>query len=690
MSIRVRQLEIRIETMRGKFGVVLPMSPGLVVIRAHNTSGKSTCVQSLIYALGLEAMLTSNQQTPPLQYAVLERFQYGEEEIAVGSSEVFVEFENSEGDIITVQRAIKSAVRSTDLITVWNGPYLTEHSSEISKTDLFVRFEGAAQRPLGFHNFLANFLGWELPIVTRFDGSECPLYLQCLFPLFIVEQKHGWSGIQARMPLHFRIREMSKRAIEFVLKLDSYAIAAQRQRMREQLSEIEKKWKNAVVRLDAQLLASGAIIRNLPPEPRLEWPLVPAPACLVSTGTNWATIDSALQTTQTTLAEIAKTPVQTVTSDLSRVQRHLREKQKELAAYEVLFASAAKDTEVELAQNESIVKRLKSLNLDLQTYKDVRRLRDIGSTMDIKSAAGRCPTCDQEITGLISETLTVAPPMSVEENVRYIEGQISVFDSMLADSQRVIDARQRSLTSLRLKMDELRSEIRTYKQTLTSEGKGASAADVRDRLTLEGRVEKYMRLRNEVDTAIEALAVLAGEFIDLHQRLEELKSDTSENDEAKLSQLQHSFVSQLEQYGFSSIKPASLLRISRESYRPTYDGFDLGFNLSASDMIRTIWAYLYGLLEVARQASTNHPGLLVLDEPRQQQADKVSFTEFARRTAESLSADQQVILLTSEDEATLELLLSGVNYQYWNFPGEMKMIGPLSGGGLINNEGSHQ
>src|SRR4029077_15366375 len=134
-------------------------------------------------------------------------------------------------EIVTVQRTIVSHTKRTNLISVWDGPLLTDANAILSKKDFFVRIEGAAQRPLGFHTYFASFLGWHLPIVSRFDGSDAPLYLECIFPLFVVEQKHGGSGIQARMPTHFRIREMGKRSIEFVLKLDSYAIAAERQRL---------------------------------------------------------------------------------------------------------------------------------------------------------------------------------------------------------------------------------------------------------------------------------------------------------------------------------------------------------------------------------------------------------------------------------------------------------------------------
>jgi hypothetical protein len=81
-------------------------------------------------------------------------------------------------------------------------------------------------------------------------------------------------------------------------------------------------------------------------------------------------------------------------------------------------------------------------------------------------------------------------------------------------------------------------------------------------------------------------------------------------------------------------------------------------------------------MEVARTADTNHLGLLVLDEPRQQQADKVSFAEFARRAAGAKAVGQQVIFLTSEDHETLSSMLAGVDHQYIDFVGE-KMIQPL-------------
>ncbi|MFB3812674.1 MAG: hypothetical protein ACE14L_01070 [Terriglobales bacterium] len=679
MSLRLRQLEIRISTLRGFFGIRLPLqAKGLVVVRANNTSGKSTCVQSLIYALGLEAMLTVSQQAPPLQYAVLERFQYGDEEVRVDESEVLLEMENEAGEIITIQRAIVGKMRKTNLVTVWRGPHLSQPSAKYSKADYFVRIEGAAQRPLGFHTFLASYLGWALPTVTRFDGSEAPLYVECIFPLFVIEQKHGWSGIQSRMPTHFRIREMGKRAIEFVLKLDSYEIAERRQRLRDQIAALEQRWEHIVGELDAKVGALGAVVRNLPKAPVSEWPIVPAPECLVFDGKEWDRVQSATLHANARLMELQKTEVPIVSSASARVASDLRNAQKQLAALEVLAARALRDNEVEEAQNDSIRERISALEADLQNYQDVKRLRDIGSDLKLSVATGRCPTCEQEINDVLLPQAAAAPPMSYDDNIKFISGQIVAFKTMLNDSERVLEARRRAVNGSRLKIEELRANIRAYKQTLTSPNSSASAADVRERMAVENALRIFETLTEQLDSALEQLEMLSREFAEYTAALEKLKGDTSEEDEGKLQSLQSSFVSQLDQYGFSSIKPAGLLHISRETYRPTYEGFDLGFNLSASDMIRTIWAYLYGLMEVARIWPTNHLGLLVLDEPRQQQADKVSFAEFARRAAAAGGAGQQVLFMTSEDPETLASMLSGVEHQYINFDG--KMIQPMAVG----------
>jgi len=64
MRLRLRHFELRALTADGPFGVSLSLAPGLVVVRGDNSSGKSTCLQGIVYALGLEGMLSPSRVVP--------------------------------------------------------------------------------------------------------------------------------------------------------------------------------------------------------------------------------------------------------------------------------------------------------------------------------------------------------------------------------------------------------------------------------------------------------------------------------------------------------------------------------------------------------------------------------------------------------------------------------------------------
>ena len=108
------------------------------------------------------------------------------------------------------------------------------------------------------------------------------------------------------------------------------------------------------------------------------------------------------------------------------------------------------------------------------------------------------------------------------------------------------------------------------------------------------------------------------------------KGALSDRDEKKISDLQLSFRNQLIGYKMGSVDPHEL-NISRDYYQPEIAGLNLGADVSGSDLIRMQWAYLLGLLEVGiSSADSNHPGLLIMDEPQQQSVEESSFRAMLR------------------------------------------------------------
>src|SRR5580700_5683766 len=109
MTLRIRHLRLRTETASGTFGADIPFALGLNVLWADNTMGKSTSLQGLLYAFGLERMLSPRREIP-LTYVMtshLEEDGQSGVEHKILESSVSVEIENSASDVITVRRGVK-------------------------------------------------------------------------------------------------------------------------------------------------------------------------------------------------------------------------------------------------------------------------------------------------------------------------------------------------------------------------------------------------------------------------------------------------------------------------------------------------------------------------------------------------------------------------------------------------------
>jgi hypothetical protein len=144
-------------------------------------------------------------------------------------------------------------------------------------------------------------------------------------------------------------------------------------------------------------------------------------------------------------------------------------------------------------------------------------------------------------------------------------------------------------------------------------------------------------------------------------------------DKEKLGLAQSHLRSQLARYRFGSLSPDAV-DISQETYRPANEGFDLGFDLSASDMIRVIWAYLFSLLKVSGTEGGNHPGLLIFDEPRQQETARASYEQLLHQAAEEAAAGAQILFATSEPLDELVGMLGDREYRLVALRSGQKLI----------------
>lgn len=658
--LRVRHLRLRAQTGRGLFGADIAMSDGLMVVRAENSRGKSTAVQSILFALGLERMITT-RPTNALTSAMRDRLIYDattKAETPVVSSWVSVELQGASGAVATITRWVVNEAQDSGLVRVVHGS-IDDDGPDLVVEDYYVGRAGGASNPKGFHTWLAAFIGWEMPVLPARDGRSAPLYMEQVFPLLFVEQRRGWGGIQAQMPYFSGVTEVRKRAIEFLLDLDIGRNELERQRLKAAEDELHREWRQSVAAFSEAIETSGLRMVGVPETLDLGWPAKGSTPHLAGPTANeeWRDLAQIIAELESAAGQQEQSEVEALTGDRSALSDQLREsldRLGELRTTDTALREGIVRDEVEL---DSVRERLEYLQEDLRQHQDVATLERLGS--DVTQLVHQdCPVCHQRLPE--SLITTDVPTMTPAESVDYIKQQIELFEAMLRDSARTIAAKRERWAATRQESDATAATIRALREALVAPNGTPSVAEVTRRVELRQQLRLLKANQERFYELFGRLERLVARAVEVRAELKALPKDRlTDSDRRKLAELGDSFLEQLREYEFGSFSD-EMLEISTEDYLPRRDQFDLQADISASDSIRVIWAYLLGLLEVGDREDTNHPGFLVFDEPRQQSAKDVSFAALLKRAAHD--ANRQVIFATSEDLGRLQAMLTDLDH----------------------------
>ncbi|MDX2403435.1 hypothetical protein NJO91_09880 [Streptomyces microflavus] len=663
MTIKLVELEVCSRTTAGNLRYSATFGDGLNVLAAPNSFGKSTFLQAVIYALGLEGMFSAGRK-PPFGPAMLSVADFPDGTRGrVRESWVTLTVANSHGHVLRSKRFVVSDEIDNFLVQTWQArSYGALH--EARRVDMFVRQPGSAARELGFHHELARFIGWNLPMVPGFNSAEVSLYVECLFPLFYVEQKSGWSGVTPRMPTYLRIRDMLRRSVEFILGLSTLdrlrAVAA----LRAEEDSLRTSWQLCVQRASEAADTMQARLSFLSENPVTPARHQDAVAEVFANG-QWVPLQSVIEPWRERLRHLESSTLipagqrtDTARAELTTAEGELRK----------LGASLRLITEqLNLVRNDVdlLASRLASLNAEREKLLDLRKLQRMGSGLEIAAISDdSCPTCGQSLDGREVGTGVAA---DIDQSLLENEAEKSTLESVRdAASQRLnsLDRDRRAVESL---INDSRQRVRHLRDELAGPSASPSKAQVQEQVQLASTIDQGVRILDFIEDANELLREMADKWQDVRDRMRDLGDNAaSPEDQAIVARFQQSFREQLADYGLRSIPPNEI-SIDPETLLPVNDGMELAFDLtmaiSASDMIRTKWAYYVALFEAARVSSRGqHAKLLIFDEPRQQETDRGSLSEFVKRLSSGAAAGCQIIYATSEDPRELQQVLQNVPY----------------------------
>lgn len=299
------------------------------------------------------------------------------------------------------------------------------------------------------------------------------------------------------------------------------------------------------------------------------------------------------------------------------------------------------DLNVLRTQHSQTEELLTSLEHRIHAATDLLRLKTTG--------VGRldhleCPTCHRDLDPLTFR-LTDQSAGSVESHIEALKRDYELMNKNLRSLEQNLEAGRGALANLDTELREAERGLLTVTDAIGTvrEQVAQTAAD----LAVAER---------EVDRIIES----AQEITELQQTIDEwLQQARSVVEQAAgettdVDSRRHAFVNSLRRYlgalGHSAIKPENTGTLQLdEQYVPYLNGRRLRSLGSGSDPARLIAAYSLALAAASEQVHGFHPGIVILDEPLQQNPDPAHRELFLAFLSQQLArgARFQTIIFTS-------------------------------------------
>ncbi len=686
-KVKVRALSIQLATTDGDYGFECQFNAGLNIIRGNNTTGKSTLIKSLFYCLGMEELLGGRNEAT-LPYALKDYLEDDGEKIKIIESRALLEVENKAGDIRTFRRAIKSTEKNSKLIEIISGPFLTAQGKKFTIQPTYVHDGGSAQDvDNGFFRYLENFLGTDLPYVPSNSGGEVKLFIQTVFSALLIEQKRGWTDYIATTP-YFAIPNVKVKIIQFLLGLDVFENEREKNRLAAELSDINKAWDSETFKIKMIEEGEGLSLEGVGKKVTSDFN---ANLVNIKKITNKNTIE--LNEYLVEIINKADALNARINGEIDDAPADVVNKfelaQLELARLTSIYDSIVSETQRNKVNLSDYQLTLESIVGDLKKNKVAKKLRDMGANKDVDLARDQCPACHQAMDDSLLLADTGIQPMSVEQNILYLESQSKMMKKYVSGVEALISKQTNQLQELKTQTSNQRDIVVAAKRDISSTSK-VSEADIRTKINLDDQVASLTRASDKLDDFIAELGKISEHFKDVIQKKSKLSDNgLSREDVKKIHFFESRFRENAGRFGYKSadvsgieVKPDTLLPylsgLELREINPdkkissnVKTSSDIRTDSSASDFVRLIWSYMLTTYQTSNAYSGNHFGMIILDEPGQHSMALTSLNTLLKEVAGIQQLQSIIAASFEESDEAFEESTKDVGYNLINVGGRL-------------------
>ena len=508
--------------------------------------------------------------------------------------------------------------------------------------------------------------------------------MENLAPAFYIDQDEGWTNIQALQIGRYGQQQIAEIAVEYLLgAIDAIKLRVARQQTTQRLMFLRDAARALAERISKAFLKRGW---------RVEWS---GNGSIGEILTRWSS-----RTLRNLLSEAANVDLSARRVLLDERVEALRRllTSEPIDPANVSAPAEASQRVIQLkqtrhqqnrelntlrTQHEQTVELLTSLDHRIQAASDLLRLKMTG--------VGRldhveCPTCHRDLDPA-TFALTEQSEASVEAHIEALKRDRDLMSKNLQSIEQTLETGRGTLADLDAEIREadralltVTSSIGTVREQVAQTAANLTAA--------EREIDRVTETAQEIEELQEAV----NKWISDAGAVESLSTTTTD-----LNERRNAFLGALRRYltalGHSAVKPENVASIELdEQYIPYLNHRRLRSLGSASDQSRLVAAYSLALVAASEQIRGFHPGIVILDEPLQQNPDEIHRELFLAFLSQELarSATFQTIIFTwlNNDEILrlrqqgTKVITPGGDHFLQLIPAET----PDQGGPLTSNE----
>lgn len=655
--MRIDKLEISIEAYANNdhndirhFGRVLDFASGLNLVVGDNTSGKTTLVECLFYALAMEELIEGKPCDKTLDKAVKSQFLYMEpdgnqHEWLVKESFVQIQLSNTNEETITVKRKIVSDDKQQNKMYVWQSPILDkmEHK-DCREYYIHNRDDHNTEHNEGFYALLADFADLPIIPVPARNTDKTIFYMQTVFTASYIEQKRGWSDFFANIR-SYNIINPKQKLVEYLMGYDTNTDLINSIGLKEKRKKLENLWDTKVTAVKNYLSYNGLYTDGLQTE--IKQQKIELDELRIAVRSESVEIYTYKERLKQRIQELENKQKSSQVGNgyeqylvvLKRYEQHIEE-----------YKNYCIELVTEADKLDNIREHIKYIESEIKRYDSLRKVNNIITTFDVKI----CPTCHQHLP---SDTSTQSALTSSQ--IQASRDMLSMQRSFLMPMVKRLEAALKNKELNKLYLDkQLRKEEVEVKMMASQNNINLYPLSTNEQFELVDCKTKVVTL-DEVELhtreQIEQLSHIKNDYQLVCGKIKKLGD--MEEDDLPTAQMLSAFRKLLNKFNYTSNNVINEVFFKEEDttykYLPVIkhgenNEEEIRADSSASDFIRSIWAYYLTLLTESKR----HPGFLVMDEPCQHSMKEESLTHLFEVCASI--TDKQTILFCSSQPKTEE------------------------------------